>query len=197
MIIPFIQCKTKAPASEISSANKTSHDSVKKENKNYSGLLNYNKQTDKTTLTTDSFGIIIFPGQWIKRTYLPVSRHYLLKRISSDSTILLVAKNKKENHVVWEEGQSDIDFVVAFYQWDNEEMLERGMLHEKIKQDYTDNYIVWRAFKENNFNGMKENSENFLLYGLKNGLLYNFNILSSKLNDEEKIKLLEKLYKDN
>lgn len=149
----------------------------------------YDKNTDQTTYILVPYGNVTFPGQWTKTHYNQSSTQQFFRR-NSDSTTFAVTKAEKTFYSFYLKGQTDFEFVNAFYKWESDYRQQQGYKTEKIKQDTTDNFITWRL-------SGKEGWENYFLYGYKNGRVYNLLMASKKLSGEDMTAFLENVYKKN
>jgi len=148
----------------------------------------YNNKTDNTTLTILPYGNIVIPGQWTKTGYNSSSKQHSFIR-ESDSTFVSITKNPKGKYPFYKDSQTDFEFVTNFHKWDSDYRKEQGYKTEIIKENKETNYILWRI--------LTDEVDNTFLYGLKNGIAYNFMVAESKMNLNEKIVFLEKMYQEN
>ncbi|MBA3680231.1 MAG: hypothetical protein H0W73_03450 [Bacteroidetes bacterium] len=81
---------------------------------------------------------------------------------------------------------SDFEFVTAFYKWEAKWREKQGFTIELVKNGQADNFIIWRILSKGN--------DNTILYGTKNGTVYNLTIANTKLSNAYKNDFLEKLF---
>jgi hypothetical protein len=79
--------------------------------------------------------------------------------------------------------------VRKFYEWDSKYLKTKFNVNDTVLvTDTINNYIIWSL----NISDFK----NYFLFGLKNATVHNYNIVTNKLSEKEKIKFLQDLYFD-
>jgi len=146
----------------------------------------YDEATNKTTLILVPYGNVDIPGKWTRTNYNQVSRQQFF--VNYDSATIAIAKSPKEKYPFFEETKEDFRLVFDFYKWDSEYWVQQGLTETKIKENKTDNYIIWQI------TGEKVN--NLFLFGLKNNLIINY-MVSSDWTESKKIDFLTDLYMNN
>jgi hypothetical protein len=145
-----------------------------------------NSSNTTTVLNTD-YGVIRIPGMWIKFSYEKESRQHFLK--NNDGVIIGVALTPMKLYPFYTSSKSKSEIISDFFKWEYDYRVGAGFKCSKIKENTTDNYIVWK-FTEKMI-------DNVFLYGTKSDLLTNFLVYTDKWGEQKKIDFLEKFYSLN
>ena len=151
----------------------------------------YDKNKDRTAYFVLPFGSTFIPGKWTKTSYNEVSKQQFFRNEENVSiAIAFVPANGYEFNTGG--SKKGFEFTKAFYEWDADYFVKTLRLNqEKIESDENKNYIIWRAFGEQN----GTNFDTYFLFGEKNGCANNFSItITDKWTKEEKIKFLKEMY---
>jgi hypothetical protein len=151
----------------------------------------YDKTKDKTDYFVFPYGSVSISGEWNRTSYNQTARQQFFQ--NSDSIIISVAFgpcNKYEFNA--DNSKKGFDFVTAFYEWDSEYFVNNYRLNqEKIESNEKNNYIIWRAFGENN----NADWDTYFLFGEKNGFANSFAIMKTdNWTKEEKVNFLKEMY---
>lgn len=147
----------------------------------------YDPSTNVTTLIQVPYGNIVIPGNWTKKSYSRSSHQTFFK--NADTITIAVCKNPQQTYSVYSAGQSDKQFVSAFYKWDSEYWKRKGYQIDVLNDNSDNGYIIW-GLKGNNVNAI-------FLFGAKKSLAYNFACFSSKWTDRQRIQFLVDLFYNN
>ncbi len=151
----------------------------------------YDKVKDQTDYFIFPYGSVSIPGEWNKTTYNHNAKQQFFK--NSDSITIAIAFgpcDKYEFNIT--NPKKGFAFVKAFYEWDSEFFVNNYHLtQELVESNENDNFIIWRAFGENNDTYW----DTYFLFGEKNGLANNFSIMTTdKWTREDKVNFLKGLY---
>ena len=154
----------------------------------------YDKNKDKTEHFVLPFGSTYIPGKWTKTKYDKASQQQFFKNEDNVSiAIAFTSANRYEFNI--DKSKKGFEFTKAFYEWDSDYFVKTHKLNqEKIESDENKNYIIWRAFGQQN----GANFDTYFLFGEKNGYVSNYSItMTDKWTKDEKIKFLKEMYLKN
>ena len=143
--------------------------------------------SNTTTVLNTNYGVVRIPGLWMKFSYEKVSGQHFLK--NDEGVILGVALNTMKSYSFYSPTKSKNEIISEFFKWEYDYRVGAGFKCSKIKENTTDNYIVWK-FTEKMI-------DNVFLYGTKSDLLTNFLVYTDKWDEQKKIDFLEKFYSLN
>ena len=151
----------------------------------------YDKNKNQTDYMVFPYGSIAISGEWTRTTYNQSSKQQFFQ--NSDSIIISVTFgpcNKYEFNA--DNSKKGFDFVKAYYEWDSEYFVSNYHLNqEMVESNEANNYIIWRAFGENN----NTYWDTYFLFGEKNCHVSSFAIMKTeKWSKKEKIAFLRKTY---
>jgi len=141
-----------------------------------------NSSNTTTVLNTD-YGIIRIPGQWVKFSYEKESRQHFLK--NDEGVIIGVALTPMKLYPFYSPSKTKYEIISEFFKWEFDYRVGGGFKSSKIKENTTDNYIVWK-FTEKMI-------DNVFLYGIKSDMLTNYLVYTDKWDEQKKIDFLEKI----
>lgn len=145
-----------------------------------------NSLNTTTVLNTD-YGVVRIPGIWMKFRYEKDSRQHFLK--SEDGIIIGVALTPMKLYPFYSSSKNKSEIITDFFKWEYDYRVGAGYKCSKIKENETENYIIWK-FTEKGI-------DNVFLYGTKSDLLSNFLVYTDKWDEQKKIDFLEKFYSLN
>lgn len=151
----------------------------------------YDKNKDQTDYIVFPFGATSLPGKWTKTSYNTISKQQFFK--NEDSISIAIAFTSTNNYEFnTNNSKKGFEFVKAFYEWESDYFVNHFKLtQEMVEQSESGNYIIWRAFGENN----NANFDTYFLFGEKNGNASNFSIaITDKWSKEEKMRILKEMY---
>jgi len=148
--------------------------------------LGPNSSNTTTVLDTD-YGIIRIPGLWEKFSYEKDSRQHFLK--NDEGVIIAIALTPMKLYPFYSASKNKSEIVSSFFKWEFDHRISIGFKSSKIKENDTENYILWK-FSENNI-------DNVFLYGVKSNLLINYMVYTNIWSEQKKIEFLEELYELN
>lgn len=140
-----------------------------------------NNSNTTTVLSTD-YGVVRIPGMWVKFSYEKESRQHFLK--NDEGVIIGVALTPMKLYPFYSPSMSKSEIVSEFFKWEYEYRVGAGFKSSKIKENTTENYIVWK-FTE-------KKMDNIFLYGIKSDLLLNYLVSTDKWDEQKMIDFLEK-----
>ena len=140
-----------------------------------------------TTVLNTDYGVVRIPGIWMKFNYEKESKQHFLK--SEDGVIIGVALTPMKLYPFYSSSKKKSEIVTDFFKWEYDYRVSAGFKCSKIKDNTTENYIVWK-FTEKGI-------DNVFLYGAKSNLLSNFLVYTDKWDEQKKIDFLEKFYSLN
>ena len=153
----------------------------------------YDTKSNKTNYMVFPYGSVSIPDKWEKTTYNSVSRQQFFKNEEGVSiSVSFGPCNKYEFNA--DNSKKGFDFVKTFYEWDSEYFVNNYRLNQEIiDSNEKDNYIIWRAFGENN----NIYWDVYFLFGEKNGFARSCSILTTdKWTMEQKVEFLKEIYLD-
>jgi hypothetical protein len=145
-----------------------------------------NSSNTTTVLTTD-YGVLRIPGLWMKFNYQKDSRQHFLK--NDEGVIIGIALNPMKLYPFYSSSRKKSKIVSDFYKWEYDYRVGAGFKCFQIKENKSENYIIWK-FTE-------KMMDNVFLYGAKSDLLLNFLVYTDKWNEQVKVDFLEKVYSLN
>ena len=149
--------------------------------------INYENKTNTTDYMVFPYGKVSLPGHWDKEWYNNISHQQWFT--NSDSISVAIALNRSDGYEFYSEGLSGFSYVRKFYEWDSKYLKTKFNVNDTVLvTDTINNYIIWSL----NISDFK----NYFLFGLKNATVHNYNIVTNKLSEKEKIKFLQDLYFD-
>jgi hypothetical protein len=154
----------------------------------------YNKSKNQTNYFVLPYGTTYIPGKWSKTKYNEISRQQFF--INDEGITIAIAFNPiNEYEFNVDNSKKGFEFIEAFFAWESEYFANTHKFNiEKIEEDKSRKFIIWRAFKTQNDGSF----DTYFLLGEKNGVANNFSIsITLKLSRVEKIELLKKMYLGN
>ena len=154
----------------------------------------YDRNKDRTDYFVLPFGSTSMPGKWTKTRYNEVSKQQFFKNEENISiTVAFTPINSYEFNT--DKSKKGYNFTRAFYEWDADYFVKTHKLNqERIEFNENKNYIIWRAFGQQN----GANFDTYFLFGEKNGYANNFSItVTDKWTKEDKVKFLKEMYLQN
>jgi hypothetical protein len=145
-----------------------------------------NSSNTTTSLQTD-YGIVRIPGLWMKFSYEKESRQHFLK--DREGVIIGVAMTPMKLYSFYAPSKNRSQIISDFFNWEYEYRVGAGFKCAKIKENKTDNYIIWK-FTEKMI-------DNVFLYGTKSDFLINFLVYTDKWDEKKKIDFLEQFHSLN
>ncbi len=139
-----------------------------------------NSSNTTTVLNTD-YGVVRIPGLWVKFSYEKESRQHFLK--NDEGVILGVALTPMKLYPFYSSSKNNSEIVSEFFKWEFDYRVSAGFNSSKLKENTTDNYIIWK-FTE-------KKVDNVFLYGIKSDLLTNYLVYTDKWDEQKKIDFLE------
>jgi len=155
---------------------------------------NYDEKKNQTDYMVFPYGSVVISGEWAQTHYNQTARQQFFQ--NSDSIIISVAFSPCNRYEFNQNNsKKGFEFVTAFYEWDSEYFVDNYRLNqEKIESNEKENFIIWRAFGENN----NTYWDTYFLFGEKNGFASNFAIMTTdKWTQEQKVAFLKKMYLGN
>ena len=141
-----------------------------------------NSSNTTTVLNTD-YGVVRIPGLWIKFSYEKESKQHFLK--NDEGVIIGVALTPMKLYPFYPSSKNKFEMVSEFFKWEYDYRVSAGFKSSKIKENATDNYIIWK-FTEKII-------DNVFLYGVKSDLMTNYLVYTDKWDEQKKIDYLEKI----
>ena len=151
----------------------------------------YDTKHNQTNYMVFPYGSVSLPDKWEKTSYNEVSKQQYF--INSDSVRIAIAFSPYNKYEFNRDGsKKGFEFVKAFYEWDSQYFVSNYRLNqEMIESNEKDNYIIWRAFGENN----NIYWDAYFLFGEKNGFVSNYSIMTTdKWTIEQKREFLKGIY---
>ncbi len=134
-----------------------------------------------TTILNTDYGEVRIPGLWKEVSYEENSKQRFLK--NDEGVIMGVALNPMKLYSFYSPYMNKFEVVSEFFKWEFDYRVGAGFKSSKIKENTTDNYIIWK-FTENGI-------DNVFLYGAKSKLLTNYLIYTDQWSEQKKIDFLE------
>lgn len=146
----------------------------------------YNASKDVTEYFVLPFGEVSLPGKWEKGGYNKVSRQQFF--INQDSISVAIAFGRIDYYEFNQDGAlKGFDFVNSFYEWESKFYESNGFESQLIEKDSEKHYVIFRIFGKS--------ADTFLLFGERNGNVYNLSVnITDKWTEEEKIQFLKGLF---
>lgn len=142
--------------------------------------------SDYTSVKTSTTNVKI-PGQWEQMNTMDDSGQTYLT--NKDEVIIAIAQNPKKAYPFFQSKKSDFENVTLFYVWDSDFRRENNFKTDKIKENPSQEYIIWK-YNDNKL-------DNVFLFGSSKNNFLNLLVYTNKWTEEEKITFLENLYKLN
>lgn len=140
-----------------------------------------------TTVLNTDYGVVRIPGLWMKFSYEKESKQHFLK--NDEGIIIGVALTPMKLYPFYSSSKNKSEIIADFFKWEYDFRVSAGFKCSKIKDNKTENYIIWK-FTEKEI-------DNVFLYGTKSDLLSNFLVYTDKWDEQKKIDFLEKFYSLN
>jgi hypothetical protein len=148
----------------------------------------YNPQNNITTLTALPYGNIDIPGRWAKTGYVGSSGQHFFK--NSDLTVIAVGKLPQTKIPSYQKSKTNYENVYAFYKWDSEYFKnKKGYEVREIKNDEDNCFVLWDI--------EKGETRYIFIFGLKNGMFYNFLVQSGNWPEDKIHNFLIDLFLNN
>jgi hypothetical protein len=132
-------------------------------------------------------GIVKIPGKWQQLNTVDDSGQTYLS--NKDGITIAIAQNPKKAYSFYKSKESDFENVKSFYLWDSGYYKENKFKTEKIKENTSLEYIIWK-YNDNKL-------DNVFLFGTSKNNFLNLLVYTNNWSEEEKIIFLENLYKLN
>ena len=149
--------------------------------------IDYDSKEDKTDYIYFPYGNVSFPGKWTKTKYNSISKQQNFT--NQDSVNIAIAFGPCNKFEFNGDGSKQgFEFLEAFYNWEYKYFTEEHKLVvEKIEEDKTTNFILWRLKSKN------KKIDTYLLFGISpNCLFSNFSVYTTnKWSREQKIEFLK------
>lgn len=139
--------------------------------------------SNTTTVSKIDTSVIRIPGLWVEFLYDKNSGQHFYK--NDEGVIIAIAINPMKTYSFYTSSKSQSEIVVDFFKWEYDYRVSAGFKCNKISQNDTDHFILWK-FTENGI-------DNVFLYGIRSELLTNYLVYTDKWNEQKKITFLEKL----
>lgn len=149
----------------------------------------YDAAKDVTEYFVLPYGQVALPGKWDKCGYNKIARQQFFS--NQDSIIVAIAFGRTDKYDFNKDGAlKGNDFVKALYEWESEYFKSEGLESQMIENDSEKQYVIYRIYGER--------LDTYFLIGEKNGKVSNFFInITSRLNENEKIKFLKRIFLTN
>ena len=139
-----------------------------------------------TTVKTDD-GTVKIPGIWQKVTYEASSKQHFMK--NEEGVVIAVALTSRKLYPFNSPKKTEKELATDFFKWDFDFRTENKFKTQKLKENTTENYIIWK-YTENKI-------DNIYLYGCKSDLMVNYLVYTDTWTEQKKIEFLEDMYKLN
>ncbi|TDM00392.1 MAG: hypothetical protein C4K58_04075 [Flavobacteriaceae bacterium] len=142
-----------------------------------------NGQDGNTNFVVNGSNIQI-PGKWQALNFEKSSGQQYF--INEDRVILAIAKNPKVGYEFFDPKKSDFENVYAFYKWDSDYMIQKGLATNFILEDKESKFVIWK------YNDKK--SDNVFLFGNSKNHFVNLLIYTNLWDENQKVEFLKNLY---
>ena len=151
----------------------------------------YDKNKNQTEYFVFPYGSVSIPGEWEKTTYNQIAKQQFFR--NPDSITIAIAFGPCDKYEFNATNpMKGFEFVKAFYEWDSDFFVKNYRLNQElVESNESENFIIWRAFGENN----NTYWDTYFLFGEKNGFANNLSIMTTdKWTKEDKVTFLKKMY---
>lgn len=132
-------------------------------------------------------GEVKIPGQWEQLNTMDDSGQTYLT--NKEGVVIAVAQNLKKSYSFFKSNASDFENVRLFYQWDSDWRKENSFKTDKLKEDATLEYVIWKYYDGK--------ADNVFLFGSSKATFLNLLVYTDKWKEADKILFLENLYQLN
>lgn len=132
-------------------------------------------------------GEVKIPGNWELMNSMDDSGQTYLK--NKEGVIIAVAQNPKNAYSFFKKNKSAFENVKEFYKWDSDYRRENKFKTDKIKENDTLEYIIWK------FN--EDQVDNVFLFGSSKDNFLNLLVYTNIWSEDEKIRFLENVFRLN